>query len=708
MAAKDGIELKFQQAVAAHGAGRLDEAMVGYRGVLKKDPRHAFARHYLGVACHQSGRLAEALPLLESSTERLADNAGCRLNLANLLKDMGRLPQAEQHYLAAARLDPGLALVGFNLGQLREMAGDLMGAVEAYRGAAALAQSRARLAVLTADEGAPAAAGGGDASAVAERLRELLVLCGHAGDAIRAARVVDRLVALRADQALAEAGATLARHGHLAAARGALEGALALAPGAVRPRVALVTVLNDLGQFGDALGQAQAGLAETESNALLWIGAADAAKELGDLSGAVAALRRAVDLAPERLDVLGSLQQLQLCLPGAPAGDYESALAYGEAVKQYAPRPASLPARVARRTGQGRLRLGLLSGELAWTPIGRFLAGFIDHYPRDRIELWLFSDRAAPPDPLAERLRKRAHRVVDCAGWPDVRLAEAIQSAQLDVLLELTGHAGASRLPMLSWRLAPRQGSFLGYAGTTGAPALDFRVADAFTEPPGSEAHSSERLLRLDGSYFCFDPACPLPEISPAPMAHRGHVTFGCFVQRPKVADDALRAWSRVLAAVPASRFVLRCRSFTDAAAVAATAARIEALGGDPSRFDLMPWGAADGFLANYADLDIALNTTPFHQATNLCDALWMGVPTLSLTGTRHCSRMADSLCAAAGIEGWCLPDEAAWLTAAARLAADGAGLDRLRRGLRARVQASALADGRAFSARLVAALRGL
>ncbi|MCB1956413.1 MAG: hypothetical protein KDG55_12100 [Rhodocyclaceae bacterium] len=709
MAGKDAIEQKFRQAVAAHGAGRADEAMAGYRAVLARDPKHVFARHYLGVACHQAGRLNEALPLLESSTARLMDNAGCRLNLANLYKDLGRRAQAEQHYLAAARLDPGLALVGFNLGQLRESTGDLAGATEAYRSAIQLPQAAARLAVLSVDVDPQAATALAPAATEAALLGELLALCAHAGDGPRAERVIARLSALGDDVPLTEAGATLARSGHLALARLSLEAALALNPAASRPRAALVTVLNDLGCFGEARGHAALGLANDGSDVRLWVGAADADKELGDLAAAVGGIERAVALAPERLDILSSLQQLRLCLPGGdPAGDLVAARAYGEAVTRHAPRPAALPSAAPPRAPGGRLRVGLLSGELAWTPIGRFLAGFIEHYPRDRLELWLFSDRAAAPDALAQRLHKRAHRVVDCAGWADARLAEAIHAARLDVLLELTGHAGANRLPMLSWRLAPRQGSFLGYAGTTGAPGIDFRIADAITEPEGSEAHSSERLLRLPGSYFCFDPACPLPEVAAAPMGERGHATFGCFVQRPKVSDPALAAWSRVLEGLPGSRFQLRCRSFTDPAAVARTADKIAALGGDPARFDLLPWGAQGDFLAHYGGIDIALNTYPFHQATNLCDALWMGVPTLSLTGERHCSRMADSLCRAAGLEGWCLPSEDAWVEAALALASDRQRLAALRAGLRATVCASALADGKGFAARLTEALRGL
>ncbi|MCB1958679.1 MAG: tetratricopeptide repeat protein, partial [Rhodocyclaceae bacterium] len=207
------------------------------------------------------------------------------------------------------------------------------GALAAYRQSATLPQSAARLAILTADT--PDASGRPDDAAA---LGELLTLCGYAGDDARASRVVAKLVALAAAPALTEAGGTLARNGHLGVAREALEAAVALAPDALRAQVALVTVLNDLRCFGEARRRADAALAradaaaDADNTARLWVGTADAAKELGDQPAAVAALQRALALAPARLDVLGSLQQLQLCLPGEPAGDYASALAYGEAV----------------------------------------------------------------------------------------------------------------------------------------------------------------------------------------------------------------------------------------------------------------------------------------------------------------------------------------------------------------------------------------
>ncbi len=697
MASNSALEQKFRQAVADHAAGRLAEADAGYRKVLKKDPRHLFARHYLGVLCHQGGRLEEALPLLEASTAKLGENAGCRVNLANLYKDLGRLAEAEKHYRAARRLDPALALAGFNLGQLCELRGDLAAAEEAYRSAAALPQAQQRLAVLTADR---------DPAGDAALLAEALPLLAHAGENARCEAVIARLSALGDASRLAEAGATLARSGFLPSARAALAAALELAPAPPAPRAALALVLNDLGRYGEATALAQQGLALGLEDATLHLAHADALKELGRLDEADRALQQALVLAPQRLDVLGSLQQLRLCRDGfTPAAALASARTYGDAVNRHAPRPAALQPSPAAGPRASRLRLGILSGELGWTPVGRFMAGFLRHYPRERIELTLFSDRRAAPDPLGEAFRKRAQRSVDCADWSDERLAEAIQATGCDLLLELTGHAGANRMPMLSWRPAPRQGSFLGYAGTTGAPGLDFRIADAITEPDGAEAFSSEPILRLPGSYFCFDPACQLPPVAPTPALANGYLTFGCFVQRPKIGDRVLSLWIRLLAALPAARMQLRCRSFGDRAAADAMAQRIASLGGDPARFDLLPWGGREDFLANYAAIDVGLNSFPFQQATNLCDALWMGVPTLSLSGELHCSRMADSICAAAGLEGWCHRLDDALLAAGIEMAADPAALDALRRGLRQRVERSALADQSGFAARLSALL---
>ncbi|BAL23855.1 glycosyltransferase family 41 protein [Azoarcus sp. KH32C] len=713
MAIKRNVDQKFDQAVALHRDGRLGEAIMAYRAVLAKDAKHQFARHYLGVAYHQSGQLAEALPLLESSTAKLADTAGCRLNLANLYKDLGRFRDAEKHYLAARALNPDLPLIGFNLGQMRERQGDLAGAVEAYRTAGALPEVLRRLAVLRIDEAPEEALAllstPPDQTALVERelLREAVPLLAYANLAERAQSAIARLAALGAADELVEAGATLARSGQLQLARIALGEAIRHQPENIRAVAALGTVLNDLAEFGAAAEVLAQGLAHAPDDYRLHVAHGDALKELGDLDGAIAALETAIRLQPQRLDYHSNLQQLRLCQPGwQPADALALAQEYAAAVSHHAPRPDGLPPLAAPtpRTGR-RVRIGLLSAELAWTPIGRFLAGFLRHFPRDRIELWVFSDRHDTPDALESEFRKRVHRWVECSGWPDEQLARSILDARLDVLLDLTGHAGPNRLPMLSWHLAPKQGTFLGYAGTTGAPGVDFRIADGITEPQGAEATSSERIVRLPGSYFCFDPACELPPEGPLPARRNGFVTFGCFVQRPKISVETLRSWIAVLDAVPNARMQVRCRSFTDTAARSRMAEQIAALGGDAVRFDLLPWGSRDDFLRNYQQIDIGLNTFPFHQATNLCDALWMGVPTLGLSGTGHQSRMAVSICDAAGVGPWSYPNVGTLAAAAAAMAGNLDELETLRATLRKRISASPLADQRGFAARLSEAL---
>lgn len=707
MTSKNKIEQKFQDAVAAHRQGRKQEAIANYKAVLAKEPKNHFARHYLGVIYHQSGQLTEALSLLEASTAHLLDNPGCRLNLANLYKDIGQFDKAQKHYIAAQKLNPGMLLIGFNFGQMLELRDDLTEAMLAYGEALSLPEARERLAVLLIEDSRDKAL-----DLLAPRAEEIdtiearllgaaISLRTRRNELDRVQAAIERLSELRAENILADVGITLARGGKPTFARMALTEAIRLNPQNARTASALGVVLNELCECTASKRVLEAAITQSGNGHQVFAAYGDALKEFGDLDGAIGALETAIALQPQHFGYRSNLQQLRLCQPNWDASDaFKLSKEYASAVTQYAPRPALEVLRTTTGRTQ-RLRLGLLSSELGWTPIGRFLAGFLRHFPRNRIELWVYSDRPGTPDALGAEFRKHAHRWIDCGGWSDVKLAQQILAARMDMLLDLAGHAGSNRLPMLSWRLAPKQGSFLGYAGTTGAPELDFRVADALCEPDGADTVSSERILRMPGSYFCFDPAYELPKVGDLPAIRNGFVTFGCFVQRPKISRVTLEMWIAALTAVPDSRMQVRCRSFVDAGARQQMCEQIEQFGGDAGRFDLLGWSSQETFLKSYQDIDIGLNTFPFHQATNFCDALWMGVPTLSLFGHGHQSRMANSLCAAAGIQGWCFADNASLARAASDMTSDLQSLAQLRAGLRSRAEASELADQKGFAMRL-------
>lgn len=707
------VDAAFRSALAHHQAGRLAEAIAGYQAVLARAPGHLFAAHYLGVAYHQSGAPREALPLLAETVERQPTNPGFQVNLANARKDLGLLAEAEQGYRAALAIDPQFAPAAFSLGQLHELRGELAAADAAYQRVSGLAEARERLAILrtlTDPEGALDLLPGGRPATAGERrqmqvrlARQAIVLMAHCRRDDDLDRLADRLQPLAGAAALTDAGLDLLRLQHLEAAQRILRRAVQAAPGEPRALAAYGVALNQAGLAGNAaavLGEAIAGGLD---DPLVWEAYADGLRGLGDQAGAEQAVRQGLAHHPADAAALSSLQQLNRCRDDRSAADALAlATTYGDTIRLHLPaRPAALPDRPGP-SNCGRLRVGILSPDLGDHPVGKFIVNFFRYHPQSDLELWAFADGGLGDDAISTDIRRHAARVVDCRGWSDERLAETIAAARLDILLDLAGHTPGNRLPMLAWRLAPAQGTFLGYAGTTGAPGLDFRIADGYTEPPGAEAYSTERLIRLPGSYFCYAPGDELPlRQATGPRAP----VFGCFVQRIKITGRTLDLWLAVLAAVPGARMQVRCRTFADPLVCADFVRTIAARGGDPARFDLLPWTRGPEYLRAYEEIDIGLNTFPFHQATTLCDALWMGVPTLSLRGADHQARMADSILAAAGYPEWCFASPDALVAAAARLAADRAGLADLQQTLAAGVRTSALADGPDFARRLATVL---
>lgn len=710
----NAVEDAFRAALAHHQAGRLAEAVAGYQAVLTRAPGHLFAAHYLGVAFHQSGAPREALPLLADTVARQPQNPGFQVNLANARKDLDLLDEAEDGYRAALAIDPQFAPAAFSLGQLCELRGKLADAEAAYARAPLLSEARQRLAVLRAvadPEDAVDIAPGARPDAPADRrmaqarlVREALVLMAHCRREADLARLAERLEQLAGTTALVDAGRDLLQLQHLDAARRVLARALQAAPRDPRALTIYGVALNRAGMAGMAAKTLGEAVTDGIDDPLVWEAYADGLRGLGDHAGAERAVREVLARRPDDTAALSSLQQLTLCRDDRSATDILAlAGAYGDTVRMHlATRPASLPASPTRMP-RDRLRVGILSPDLGDHPVGKFMVNFFRHHPRQDIELWAFADGGLGSDGISSDIRSNAACVVDCRGWSNEQLADAIAAARLDILLDLAGHTPGNRLPMLAWRLAPAQGTFLGYAGTTGAPEVDFRIADWHTEPAGAEAYSSERLIRLPGSYFCYDPGvADLPRRQPT--ADRAPV-FGCFVQRIKITGQTLDLWLAVLSAVPGARMQVRCRTFVDPLVRADFAARVAARGGDPSCFDLLPWESGAAYYGSYAGIDIGLNTFPFHQATTLCDALWQGVPTLSLSGTDHRARMADSILSAAGHPEWCFATPAGLVEAAARLCRDRGALDALQQSLAAQVRASPLADGPGFARRLSAAL---
>jgi predicted O-linked N-acetylglucosamine transferase (SPINDLY family) len=300
-------------------------------------------------------------------------------------------------------------------------------------------------------------------------------------------------------------------------------------------------------------------------------------------------------------------------------------------------------------------------------------------------------------DAATERLRQYFDSWRIVSGLSAKAAGEAIHGDGIDVLIDLSGYTAGGRMDLFALKPAPVQMTYLGYPTTTGLPEIDYRITDWQVDPAGSERFNSEQPVRMPHSYFCYRPSAEGPGVAPLPALTTGHVTFASFNNMAKLSDWTLQLWARVLANVSNAKLLVKSKPLGDAAARSRFVHKLEASGIDSSRVELLPWRLADPLRA-YDLVDIALDSCPYNGATTTCEALWMGVPVVTIEGNTHPGRMGASLLRAAGFDHLVAQTDAEYIELAISLASDLPKLAAMRQRMRALVEASPLRDEPAFA----------
>ena len=408
---------------------------------------------------------------------------------------------------------------------------------------------------------------------------------------------------------------------------------------------------------------------------------------------ALAQFRAALALDP---DYLKARSALLYCLSFAEGVTPEVIAAeYAEFGRRHAgPLQAGSPAHATPRDPARRLRVGYSAFNFANRVNLPYLEPVFRAHDPARVELLLFDDGPDPTQAQATLggLVQGWHRT---RGMNDARFAALVREQEIDVLVDLSGHLNDNRLLAFARGPAPVQVSWLSYPQSTGVPAIGYRITDWHCDPEGSDQHYNETLLRLPHSYWCYaPPEDPAPGLLPA--LSRGHVTFGSFNNHRKISDASLALWAKLLARLPDARmhFVTVPPGASHARILAAFAR--ESVAADRIRID--GWLTELEYRARWNEVDIALDPFPYNGATTTLDALWMGVPVVTLAGNTCASRAALSILTSAGLPQYVAGDEAGYLDIAAALAADLPALAALRDGVRSRLRASPLMDAPAFT----------
>jgi len=703
------------QATRLHQSGQLALAEQQYARILALDPANPAALRQAGALALHMGRIAAALELLQRAAQVDRTNADTWLHLGEARRHAGLRPAAVEAYQRAIKLQPALVAAHAFLGSVHVELGQLEAAIECLRQAAKLSPDEPQIRAL---------------------LGAALSMAGRLADAEACFRRLTLLTPQNA-QAHYNLGATLQSQGKLAEAEACYQQALALVPtdartlnnlGAVRQQLADLQGAEQLyrqaitvePRFASAHSNLGALLIETfrhdeavehcrlaaqyHPQAADALGnLANALANLGQLDEAVATYRQALAVAPYHAKLHGDLLYL---LNFCPQEDSQSLFrehrAWGGRHADPITARSSPPAR--NRHGDRRLRVGYVSPYFLNHAVNFFVEPILQSHDHEHFEIHCFSD-ARTGDEATARLRAAADHWHETQTLSDTQLAQRVREARIDILVDLTGHIGGSRLLAFAERPAPVQVTYIGYQNTTGMRAMDYRVTDDYSDPPGTtDALHTERLVRLSGSFFCYLPSGDAPPVAALPARARGRVTFGSFNNFQKLNATVLETWAELLLRVPESRLMIIVGH--GVAGHDALRRRFALCGIDSERLELVPRLSRAEYLQGMSTVDIALDPFPFNGHTTTCDCLWQGVPVLTLSGDSYRSRFGGSGLHTLGLHEWIATGRQQYVEIGARQALDIAGLSTLRHELRARMAASPLLDHSGFTRRLEAAYR--
>lgn len=413
---------------------------------------------------------------------------------------------------------------------------------------------------------------------------------------------------------------------------------------------------------------------------------------LGRPAEALAALRKADALGPGNPRTLSNILLTALHCDGLGQEEVTRLhFSFGERFEA----SAAPPAFPVRQRQDRKLRIGYVSTDFKRHAVAYFLQELWRHHDRKKFEVHAYHAFAGSDD-MTKRLEALADRWRDIASLSDAQAAACVREDGIDILIDLGGHTSGNRLPLFARKPAPVQVTYLGYPATTGLRAMDARLTDELADPPGRTGQAyTERLEYLPAPFLCYCPPDDAPDVAEPPVLGAGAVTFGSFNKLAKLSDTTLALWGQVLAALPRATLRIKDIALSDPGCRAVLSERCARAGVPMDRLVLLSGSPTrQEHLAQYGAIDIALDTFPYHGTTTTCEALWMGVPVVTLVGEQHHSRVGLSILASVNATDWAALDKAAYVAKAVALASDPDALRATRRTLRETMRRSRLLDG--------------
>jgi predicted O-linked N-acetylglucosamine transferase (SPINDLY family) len=674
---------------------RMEEARDAYANLLRADEKEFNAWLELGNVCRKLGKPERAAECYGLAAEcRPGDHRG-HLAAARALDAMGAHEKAAAHYhraiVASGGKPKALAELHHQMGRFRLDDGDVPRALESLRQASMAARLAGEAMEL-------------DASC------EIRI---DLADALMRLGLMDNAHGVMQQASAAQSEATLVRLAQTAFRFNQWEGALAvlrrnceLHPDSALAYYNLAHMLAECSMLEEALVQLQKAesLAEEPLSGATSLRGAIAGRT-GDADQALA-LYKELSTGPEADRMRSSAAMSSLY------SDTLTPMQVAELHRElFAPLAEGARPRASfanPRTADRPLRVGLITADFHHQhPVNIFMQPVLARWDHERFPLTTYFCGISHDDQTTQaKARSDAWREV--THFTAGQMARQIEDDRIDILFDLAGHTGQQRIAMFARRMAPVQVTFLGYPGSTGAPNMDWILGDPVVTPPEADALCSEKVWRLPNTVFCYSPEIDYPFPRLGPEAARRPLTFASFNNIAKLTPHSVGLWARILQAVPGSQLLLKAPSFGDALAQQRYRQMFSKLGVDPARLLFRGATPLHEMMAEYGDVDIALDPVPYNGGTTTLQAMWQGVPVVVKAGGHFVSRMGASFMTAAGLPDWVAADDDAYVEIARRMAADRGALLELKRGLRVRQLARPGWDIDGYAADFGRALEGM
>jgi protein O-GlcNAc transferase len=417
--------------------------------------------------------------------------------------------------------------------------------------------------------------------------------------------------------------------------------------------------------------------------------------DFGEVSGAIENFLKAVELQPTFHEAHSNALFGYNYLSDSVGSSYaEEARRFGEITSRRT-QPKFTDWNI--RNSANPIRVGFVSGDLREHVVGYFIDGLIRNFDKQKFELFAFPT-TYQSDHMTERMKPFFKKWLPLFGENDFDAARLIHDEGINILLDLSGHTASNRLPVFSFKPAPVQATWLGYFASTGLPEMDYFIADPQLSPPDHQDNFVEEIWNLPETWFCFSPPERPVEIRSAPVQSNGFITFANFSNLSKVNHDVIDAWSKVMKRVPNAKLFLKSKQLGVPAVAKSLEKKFQERGVMSDRLIFEGPSDREDYFEAYNKVDMILDTFPYPGGTTSCEALWMGVPVLTLRGNSFLSRIGFSINTNAALLDWVAEDVEDYVASAVMHSSDQGKLINLRSNLRDRVLSSPLFDQFAFA----------